>query len=1376
MLLKIGTYSLEVLRDGYSWNENCGENGKHATSSVSLSVRPVDGLVTYLMSAESNLNATLMTDGGKVLFTGVVRPYTSHYYEGSFQGNISLEIMDYTETLHKYVWEDSTKGTPYQQTWKGKTLSETVVALFALVGRTCSTFSTTETLYYFKLESGQYLDDIISELLYEYGLDYKWTADGTAEVFSTFVDGQNVGSISDVRNQLNVVRSDDTTEGLKVSWKEYQYETGVELLNFDSGNQTFNEGWEGDVNYNVTLSGKLYTGIMHDNYFNKNSTMPSGNLWSWNIDTDSTLFVETDISQVSAWIDNEDGISWTVTLESYDINGCRMWLAYNGRFNVIFGKGWTWHVKVTGNRGVAVDSEATYAISGANPETIELKYRLGLKGSAVISSSLVKQLYLRTKYSKVTYSFSSLTSYNLGGFYTLEGNTVRIISKTQNEEGIYSYKCEGCKPYSEVDIPVIDEARSVTKVDYTGQSAYDAARENGYTGTKEEWLNSLKGTSSAGLYLYKRADSLPESFDGGAITYTFATGVMTGSFGTWSTSIPSGDSTLYFVYCRVTSKDETYTVTTGEWSVPAIMSETGAKGADGKTVSIITIYQRAASKPAVPSETVTYNFGSFTATGLGAWSLSMVEGTDPLWATSATAISSDGASDSIEPSEWITPVVIVENGKGGLTISTSADSWVFPADEDGIVKSSEYEKFSVEVLAVRGGKSVEFTMSAELTGITNVTVSGNTVSASSSSVMLGDSASVKLSIVAEGETYVKTISLAKAKQSKPTELWFAWSKSESVFTPRDSNFWIMGGSFIYYNSSLMGNIPFTSNWLSNWAEIEAAKTEEYCYLWCKTSESGTPFLFTGESGKTGAYEKKQYCLSDSKTEAPTEGWTENMPNIVNSLQYLWIRYKLVPTGGNEDEIEWSDPVVSNVGIAVTESKIGLSADGTQLAIGEDAILLDAPKVLVPKSLTANEVDGENFFGKEFIVKEGGSIRSQNYSTYDGTSEGKGFRLDGTSGSGEMNDITLGGNAVVRGTIQNNVLRTVKTASGGKTYTSPSWSGGKYWSVSDAWDRIKSYAGNIVTLLIEDELKSYTGTLTQYSDGFAVKSENDSGIGLYFSDYMIWSGTITLSDGTVILDFATITVYARWTGAGIINSVGGKTTSSGNTFKGINANDKTVQIEANKITVEDIGDITAYDGWYTESTWPSYSLTLLSENLGVYGSDFLPMESDVSSLGSGTAQRFKELWVKNLHASDLIDLIYPIGSVYMSTTNTSPASFLGGSWEKILRNHSFWTLDQDSYSAGYKIDDTSHYESGSLPNITGYFGTGNSDGLYLNVANGAFYAYSTENNSPTRAASGSYSYYRTVGFSANNSNSLYSINNSDIVRPTSFKVFAWYRTA
>lgn len=46
---------------------------------------------------------------------------------------------------------------------------------------------------------------------------------------------------------------------------------------------------------------------------------------------------------------------------------------------------------------------------------------------------------------------------------------------------------------------------------------------------------------------------------------------------------------------------------------------------------------------------------------------------------------------------------------------------------------------------------------------------------------------------------------------------------------------------------------------------------------------------------------------------------------------------------------------------------------------------------------------------------------------------------------------------------------------------------------------------------------------------------------------------------------------------------------------------------------------------------------------------------------------------------LLDTVYPKGSIYMSTENVSPASFLGGTWNPI--NNVFLLAQGSSYSAG-----------------------------------------------------------------------------------------------
>ena len=52
---------------------------------------------------------------------------------------------------------------------------------------------------------------------------------------------------------------------------------------------------------------------------------------------------------------------------------------------------------------------------------------------------------------------------------------------------------------------------------------------------------------------------------------------------------------------------------------------------------------------------------------------------------------------------------------------------------------------------------------------------------------------------------------------------------------------------------------------------------------------------------------------------------------------------------------------------------------------------------------------------------------------------------------------------------------------------------------------------------------------------------------------------------------------------------------------------------------------------------------------------------------------------NSLTNNLINLIYPVGSIYMSVNNVSPASFLGGTWEAIRDR--FLLAAGSSYSAG-----------------------------------------------------------------------------------------------
>lgn len=43
---------------------------------------------------------------------------------------------------------------------------------------------------------------------------------------------------------------------------------------------------------------------------------------------------------------------------------------------------------------------------------------------------------------------------------------------------------------------------------------------------------------------------------------------------------------------------------------------------------------------------------------------------------------------------------------------------------------------------------------------------------------------------------------------------------------------------------------------------------------------------------------------------------------------------------------------------------------------------------------------------------------------------------------------------------------------------------------------------------------------------------------------------------------------------------------------------------------------------------------------------------------------------------LLDTVYPVGSIYITTSATSPASFLGGSWQRYAKGHTLIGVDEN----------------------------------------------------------------------------------------------------
>lgn len=175
------------------------------------------------------------------------------------------------------------------------------------------------------------------------------------------------------------------------------------------------------------------------------------------------------------------------------------------------------------------------------------------------------------------------------------------------------------------------------------------------------------------------------------------------------------------------------------------------------------------------------------------------------------------------------------------------------------------------------------------------------------------------------------------------------------------------------------------------------------------------------------------------------------------------------------------------------------------------------------------------------------------------------------------------------------------------------------------------------------------------------------------------------------------------------------------------------------------------------------------------SEQFPVEINGDVRIANTEMKLKDI-VDSIH--NIVDIIYPVGSVYISTTTANPKNLFGGTWEQIATGRTLWGASSDN-----ELNTT---VNSGLPNITGTYDPRWSDssggGIMMAAQNsGAMYTSRPSSHGYWWAAAtssggaGSNTQYHTrLNFSAQRSNSIY--GNSTIVQPPAYKVYMWRRTA
>ena len=123
--------------------------------------------------------------------------------------------------------------------------------------------------------------------------------------------------------------------------------------------------------------------------------------------------------------------------------------------------------------------------------------------------------------------------------------------------------------------------------------------------------------------------------------------------------------------------------------------------------------------------------------------------------------------------------------------------------------------------------------------------------------------------------------------------------------------------------------------------------------------------------------------------------------------------------------------------------------------------------------------------------------------------------------------------------------------------------------------------------------------------------------------------------------------------------------------------------------------------------------------------------------------------------------YPVGSIYQSTSYTSPAALFGGTWQEIAFNRVLMGAGS-GHAAGSTVE-------AGLPNITGSFVANVRNGK--NAVSGAFTA--SDRIGLTGADTSDAGIY-TFSLDASKSNAIY--GRSSTVQPAAYYVHIWHRVA
>lgn len=218
---------------------------------------------------------------------------------------------------------------------------------------------------------------------------------------------------------------------------------------------------------------------------------------------------------------------------------------------------------------------------------------------------------------------------------------------------------------------------------FSSQGATDTAAAGEWTAPQIVTQNGADGSdglSVATVYLYQRtSSSTPPSLPSANVTYTFATGGVSGADNGWVASLPTtGGSYRWVTQATAAGTGATELIAPSEWAAAALIAQDGADGLDGADGGYIDYrFKRGTTAPSTP-----------TGDEPAGWSDGPPAGTDPLY-----FIKGSKTAAGVLIGAWSTPARLdgdsayaefsVDGSTSWHTPATGADKYMRTRTGDG---------------------------------------------------------------------------------------------------------------------------------------------------------------------------------------------------------------------------------------------------------------------------------------------------------------------------------------------------------------------------------------------------------------------------------------------------------------------------------------------------------------------------------------------------------------------------------------------------------------------------------------------------------------------------------------------------------------------